>query len=239
MVFNAYIGIFIAYTLKYDQYKNHAKRGHPWQFEKPYFTANVVAYVVGAAASIYTVHFTKKSQSAFAYIVPALLTATTVTALVRNEFGMIYDGSDILSTFQSIAGYTVDDEARPTFEERLRTPRTTRRSRSRSTAKPPAGVVTEAFEETRNLVGPYVEEAVEGTRKVMEPYIEEAVKSTKKVINDVATKVQETTNIEEDVVDQPKRRVRRSKSAPRVKARSKSVARKPRSTSRANSRKKA
>lgn len=232
------IGIFIAYTLKYDQYKHQSKKrtnGHAWAFDKPYFTAALSAYVLGAAVSIYTVHFTKKSQSAFVYIVPALLTATSVTALVRNEFGVIYDGSDILSTFRDLAGYT--EETRPTFEERLRTPRARTRSRSKSTGpsrKSPPGVVTEAFEETRNLVTPYVEE----TRKAMEPYIEEAVKNTKKAINNVAAKVQEQTTIEEDVVAEHQQQ-RKPRARSRGRPRSRSVARRPRGSSRSNPRKKA
>jgi hypothetical protein len=216
------------------QEKNKQRQSNT--FSKPYYTAAMISYAIGAGASIYTVHFTKEPQSALLFVVPALITSTLGTALIRNELGYAFDFSSILDTFQHMSGYT--DDERPARYSRP----SSRAGRGRSTSKdvnrrsgrsvsrnkkPSVGVVEEAYEETKKVVAPYVEEAYEETRKAVTPYVEEAVKETKKAVNAVATKVQEQTTIEEDVVEENKQKRRASPA----------VTRKRRSASKTNKRK--
>ncbi|KAI9475948.1 MAG: peptidase A22B, signal peptide peptidase, partial [Benjaminiella poitrasii] len=85
-------GIFIAYCLKIDKLnatKRQTKISKLLHFKKPYFTSSLLAYIIGAGASIYTVHFTKEPQSAFLFVVPALILTSFSIALVRNELGRL------------------------------------------------------------------------------------------------------------------------------------------------------
>ncbi|KAI7905654.1 signal peptide peptidase-domain-containing protein [Cokeromyces recurvatus] len=210
-------GIFIAYCLKIDklneskrQNKSEQKKNKVY-FKNPYFMSCLLAYTLGAGASIYTVHFTKEPQSAFLFVVPALILTSFSIALVRNELGQLTDCSAILETFSEMNGYT--EEPRPTMEQRLR--RAGRRrsssskevvshrtrsvsSRVKKMAPETTGVVEEAYEETKRVVGPYVEDAVEETKNLVTPYVEEAVNTTKRAVHAVATKIQEQTVTEED-----------------------------------------
>lgn len=196
----------------------------------------MIAYAISAGASIYTVHFTKKPQSALLFVVPALIVSTLVTAIIRSELGSLFDFSSILDTFQHISTYT--EEERPVRRTRSTSSsgrgrsvsKGSRRRSGRSVSrnrKPAVGVVEEAYEETKKVVGPYVGEAYEETRKAVAPYVEEAMNETRKAVNAVATKVQEQTTIEEDVIEEHKQRQRRASPA---------VTRKRRSSSRTNKR---
>ncbi|CEP14782.1 hypothetical protein [Parasitella parasitica] len=252
-------GIFIAYCLRVDKlnaWKNHK---HESSFKKPYFTLSLVAYALTAGASIYTVHFTKKSQSAFLYVVPALILSTLVLATYRGELSAVWDYSEILDTFKELNGYHLE-EYRPTREERLSDRHNTRISRSASAGVrrgSTVGVVEEAFDETRKVVAPILGEAADATlnaaeeaRKAMVPYYEEAVRNTTRAVHAVATKVQEQTaldedtTIEQDVIAQHKNDGRkptargsgRGRGRGRGRSRSTSVAARKRSSSRANKR---
>jgi hypothetical protein len=234
-----HLGIFIAYCLRFDRinaWRRNKRKQQDNAFSKPYFTAAMIAYAIGAGASIYTVHFTKQPQSALLFVVPALITSTLVTATIRNELGYAFDFSSILDTFQHISAYTEEDKpARHTrFSSKTGRGRSvskdTKRRSGRSVSrnkKPTVGIVEEAYEGTKKAVAPYVEEAYEETRKAVAPYVEEAVKETKKAVNAVATKVQEQTTIEEDVIEEHQQRRQVSPA----------VTRKKRSSSRANKRK--
>lgn len=78
-------------------------------FSKPYFTASLLAYIASAGASIYTVHFTKKAQSALLFIVPSLILSTLLTALIRNELSSVLSCSDVVKTFGKLCSFSAND----------------------------------------------------------------------------------------------------------------------------------
>ncbi|KAI8090993.1 signal peptide peptidase-domain-containing protein [Gilbertella persicaria] len=197
-------GIFIAYCLRFDRYNAYKK--NILDFPKPYFLSALAAYALGAGSSIYTVHFTKQpEQSAFVFVVPALILSTILTAMYRRELNVITDCSAIFKTWEQ----EVNALRRSSFAEDA------------------YGAVTDAVEGTRKAVEPYVEETrktlepyvgdamentyqlVDDTRKAVEPYVDEAVKGTKKAIHSVATAVQEQTVVDENTEESDERANRR------------------------------
>lgn len=104
------------------------------RFSKPYFIASLLAYAVSAGASIYTVHFTKKAQSALLFVVPALILSTLTTALIRNELSTVLSCSDVVKTFSKLCSFSANDEEddeRPSrFKKVTRSNSVTRNGRS-------------------------------------------------------------------------------------------------------------
>jgi minor histocompatibility antigen H13 len=54
-------------------------------FEKPYFTACMVAYVAGLATTMGVMHFFNAAQPALLYLSPACIISSLITAAVRGE----------------------------------------------------------------------------------------------------------------------------------------------------------
>lgn len=69
----------------------------------------MIAYALSAGASIYTVHFTKKAQSALLFIVPALILTTLITATVRGELWAIYNYNSMLKTVNKLSNFSADE----------------------------------------------------------------------------------------------------------------------------------
>lgn len=110
-------GIFIAYCLRFDRLNSWRhishKRGSDFNavdFPKPYFTAAMIAYGLAAGTSIYLVHFTKKTQSALLFIVPALILSTIITAIARNEICTVANCNGILKTFTKLSTFSADED---------------------------------------------------------------------------------------------------------------------------------
>ncbi|KAI7888960.1 signal peptide peptidase-domain-containing protein [Mucor mucedo] len=117
-------GIYIAYCLRFDKLNSwktaSSKRNSDFtttRFSKPYFTASLLAYIASAGASIYTVHFTKKAQSALLFIVPALILSTLLTALIRNELSTVLSCSDVVKTFGKLCSFSANDDDNEEEEE--------------------------------------------------------------------------------------------------------------------------
>lgn len=52
---------------------------------QPYFTSNLVAYVLGLVATLAVMHFFDAAQPALLYLVPACIGASLLTATLRGE----------------------------------------------------------------------------------------------------------------------------------------------------------
>ena len=60
-------GMFVALALRYDYHR--ASQGSPVQsFSKPYFTAALVAYLMGLGTTMSVMHFFRKAQPALLYL---------------------------------------------------------------------------------------------------------------------------------------------------------------------------
>lgn len=71
-------GIFVALMLRFD-----AKQGLTGT---PYFLSNMVAYVLGLAATVGVMHVFDAAQPALLYLVPACVGSSMLTAVARGEF---------------------------------------------------------------------------------------------------------------------------------------------------------
>lgn len=141
-----YLGIFIAYCLRFDKLNSIKKSASLLKrskvdltsndFKKPYFISAMVAYGISAGASIYTVHFTKRAQSALLFIVPALILSTLITALVRNELWAIYNYHGMLKTINKLSSFSADEEEESDDERPIRFQKSVAATRGgRSTSK--------------------------------------------------------------------------------------------------------
>merc|ERR1719310_493182 len=70
-------GIFVAMMLRFDAKQQLAAQ--------PYFTSNLVAYVLGLVATLAVMHFFDAAQPALLYLVPACIGASLLTATMRGE----------------------------------------------------------------------------------------------------------------------------------------------------------
>ncbi|KAI8981644.1 signal peptide peptidase-domain-containing protein [Mycotypha africana] len=238
-------GIFIAYCLRFDrlnsfakQQKNNHKR-HVLPYPMPYFFTSLTSYIIGAAASIYSVHFTKQPQSAFLFVAPIMIGSILLLATIRGEFVEIWDYASVLDTISHFGGYAAHDDGRQSRQFKGARRRSLskeynrqRSSHRRSSDETLVGVVDNVIEETSKTVQPYVEDAYEGTKRVVTPYVDEAIKNTKRAIHDAATFVQQETTIEEDVVEEHEKRRRATRSRGRRPSKSVSTSRRGRGTSR-------
>lgn len=84
-------GVFAALALSFDQ--KHASEKRPSleftrfyrRFEKPYFTACMVGYVLGLATTMAVMHVFKAGQPALLYLSPSCALSVLFVALARNE----------------------------------------------------------------------------------------------------------------------------------------------------------
>ncbi|KAG1381795.1 hypothetical protein G6F61_002848 [Rhizopus arrhizus] len=105
-------GIFIAYCLRFDRSKAWEKGNLSEEFEKPFYNSAMIAYAVSSGASIFAVHYTKKSQSALFYIMPALILSTLITARMENSLKEVTSISPVVESLEKLH-FLADHEERP------------------------------------------------------------------------------------------------------------------------------
>jgi minor histocompatibility antigen H13 len=94
-------GTFIALALRYDYYR-HAAAAHDTPlpasggagYPKPYFTAALVAYVLGLVTTMSVMHVFRAAQPALLYLSPACILSFVITAATRGELGTAWAWSD-------------------------------------------------------------------------------------------------------------------------------------------------
>lgn len=77
-------GSFITLSLRYDLFRS-SKRDWRSQFNKPYFAASLLAYILGLGTTIFVMHTFKAAQPALLYLSPACILSFFVTAAIRGE----------------------------------------------------------------------------------------------------------------------------------------------------------
>ncbi|CAO3578437.1 unnamed protein product [Absidia cylindrospora] len=87
-------GIFVALCLRYDRHisweKNPSGDFRSSSFSKPYFTACLIAYVLGLATTMAVMHFFHAAQPALLYLSPACILSVLITAAVRGELTQVF-----------------------------------------------------------------------------------------------------------------------------------------------------
>ncbi|TRM69825.1 signal peptide peptidase-domain-containing protein [Schizophyllum amplum] len=84
-------GVFIALALRYD----FVKAGRPrTSYAKPYFTAAIIAYVLGLTTTMVVMHTFKAAQPALLYLSPACVLSFVFTGLARGELQTAWAWSD-------------------------------------------------------------------------------------------------------------------------------------------------
>jgi minor histocompatibility antigen H13 len=82
-------GIFVALCLRFDRHmswkRNPVGQFRSTNFSKPYFTANLIAYIFGLGLTMVVMHFFKAAQPALLYLSPACILSVLITAVVRGE----------------------------------------------------------------------------------------------------------------------------------------------------------
>lgn len=82
-------GIFVALCLRFDRHmswkRNPVGQFRSTNFPKPYFTANLIAYILGLGLTMVVMHFFKAAQPALLYLSPACILSVLITAVVRGE----------------------------------------------------------------------------------------------------------------------------------------------------------
>lgn len=109
-------GIYIALCLRFDLSEHH--RTHPnatyrkgfFRFEKPYFSAAIVAYIIGLSTTIFVMHAFQAAQPALLYLSPACIGSTLITACYRHELKDLWTYRDHRHAVeaQQPSGQTVD-----------------------------------------------------------------------------------------------------------------------------------
>ena len=61
-------GIFVAFALRYDYHRHMLKGLSTQTFEKPYFTAALVSYILGLSTTMFVMHVFKTAQPALLYL---------------------------------------------------------------------------------------------------------------------------------------------------------------------------
>lgn len=213
------------------------------QFPKPYFAAAIFAYTLSAAASIYTVHYTKKTQSALLFIVPALIASTVGTAVARDEVRSIGACDDVLKTVSKLSSFSVEDEEeeeRPTrfakrssISERGERSKSTTRGRSTSVRGGRGGSRGRSKSKgpnSRSKSKDTTKTKAKDTAKAVKKAKDTVVDKTKEFVPDdlqekVQAKVEDVVEEVEDVAEQAQEAVT-SKKATRSKRSSSRVAKK-------------
>ncbi|CAO0802556.1 unnamed protein product [Mucor circinelloides] len=94
-------GIFVALCLRFDRHmswkRNPVGQFRSTNFPKPYFTANLIAYIMGLGLTMVVMHFFKAAQPALLYLSPACILSVLITAVVRGEL-------------KDLFAYTTEDE---------------------------------------------------------------------------------------------------------------------------------
>ncbi|KAI8362640.1 signal peptide peptidase-domain-containing protein [Blakeslea trispora] len=87
-------GIFVALCFRFDRHmswkRNPAGQFRSLNFPKPYFTANMVAYVLGLVVTMVVMHFFKAAQPALLYLSPACILSALGTAVIRGELNEFF-----------------------------------------------------------------------------------------------------------------------------------------------------
>ncbi|KAF9113048.1 hypothetical protein BGX27_002304 [Mortierella sp. AM989] len=86
-------GVFVAFCLRFDQHRAGTKNpelGRSKRFRKPYFTACLVAYLLGLSASLYAMHISKAAQPVLMYLSPACILSVLMTASIRGETKQVF-----------------------------------------------------------------------------------------------------------------------------------------------------
>ncbi|KAI8875803.1 hypothetical protein K501DRAFT_201846 [Backusella circina FSU 941] len=88
-------GIFVALCLRFDRHmswkRNPVGNFRSTDFEKPYFTACMVAYIAGLATTMGVMHFFNAAQPALLYLSPACILSALITAAVRGEIKDLFE----------------------------------------------------------------------------------------------------------------------------------------------------
>jgi len=92
-------GLFISLALSFDMKmaassnpgSKLTRRSPLTQWERPYFRATMIAYVVGLSVTIGIMHFAKAAQPALLYLSPACVLAVLITASARNELKDLWE----------------------------------------------------------------------------------------------------------------------------------------------------
>mmetsp|Transcript_90139 Transcript_90139/g.257751 ORF Transcript_90139/g.257751 Transcript_90139/m.257751 type:complete len:157 (-) Transcript_90139:137-607(-) len=85
-------GILVALLLRFDSLHANAEPPffHAFRFSKPYFTACLVAYVLGLALTVFIMEYFKAAQPALLYLVPACLGSALLVGLFRGQLGALF-----------------------------------------------------------------------------------------------------------------------------------------------------
>ncbi|KAI8602126.1 signal peptide peptidase-domain-containing protein [Dissophora ornata] len=86
-------GVFLALCLRFDQYRAGTKNpelGRSGQFRKPYFTAAVVAYVLGLGAWFFITHVHKNAPPVLVFVSAACIISVLMTASIRGEMKRVF-----------------------------------------------------------------------------------------------------------------------------------------------------
>lgn len=65
------------------------------KFPKPYFYASIVGYVAGMVTTVVVMQVAAHAQPALLYLVPGVLTSLWGTALMRGEFQLLWNYSEL------------------------------------------------------------------------------------------------------------------------------------------------
>lgn len=99
-------GSFISLLLRLDLYNHYQKQEkrisfhHLNHFDKPYFIAGIVSYLLGLSICMGVLLLFNRGQPALLYIVPSLLVGTAVTALRQQEFKKVWQFNEIMKEFE-------------------------------------------------------------------------------------------------------------------------------------------
>jgi minor histocompatibility antigen H13 len=86
-------GVFAALCLRFDQHRAGTKNGElgrSTQFHKPYFSACIVAYLLGFATANYMAHVLQVIQPTILYLSSACILSVLMTAVVRGEMKQVF-----------------------------------------------------------------------------------------------------------------------------------------------------
>lgn len=97
-------GTVASLSLRFDVYRHHQKNPstafhYLTPIAKPYFTAAIVSYFIGLAATLVMLNIFRVGQPALLYIVPSLLGGITITGLARREFTELWEFKDEIKQF--------------------------------------------------------------------------------------------------------------------------------------------
>jgi len=93
-------GFFVALLLRLDL---KLAKADPYyaeylQFPKPYFYANLVAYILGLVATVGVMFYFNAAQPALLYLVPACLGGSLIVGTVKGELGLLFSHEEESAT---------------------------------------------------------------------------------------------------------------------------------------------